>query len=64
MNMTNSRNTKFDPLFKILKESQVNLLYTSDSYMLTLANCEDPDEIPHNVTFHQGLHCLPRRNQS
>ena len=24
----------------------------------TLANNEDPDEMPHNVTFPQGLHCL------
>ena len=30
----------------------------------TLANCEDPDEMPHNVAFHQGLHCLLRQNQS
>ena len=24
----------------------------------TLANNEDPDEMPHNAAFHQGLHCL------
>ena len=24
----------------------------------TLANTEDPDEMPHNAAFHQGLHCL------
>ena len=24
----------------------------------TLANSEDADERPHNVAFHQGLHCL------
>ena len=24
----------------------------------TLANSEDPDEIPYNAAFHQGLHCL------
>ena len=24
----------------------------------TLANREDPDEMPQNVAFHQGLHCL------
>ena len=28
--------------------------------MSTLANSEDPDEMPHNVAFHQGLHCLPK----
>ena len=32
--------------------------------MGTLANSEDPDEIPHNAAFHQGLHCLIRHNQS
>ena len=21
---------------------------------------EDPDEMPHNATFHQGLHCFPK----
>ena len=25
-----------------------------------LANSEDPDEMPHNVAFYQGLHCLLR----
>ena len=28
--------------------------------MGTLANSEDPDEMPHNAAFHQGLHCLLR----
>ena len=32
--------------------------------MGTLLNSEDPDEMPHNVAFHQGLHCLLRQNQS
>ena len=32
--------------------------------MGTLANSEDQDEMPHYVAFHQGLHCLPRQNQS
>ena len=26
--------------------------------MLTLENSEDPDEMPHNTAFHQGLHNL------
>ena len=26
--------------------------------MSFLANSEDPDEMPHNAAFHQGLHCL------
>ena len=28
--------------------------------MGTLANSEDQDEMPHNVAFHKGLHCLLR----
>ena len=26
----------------------------------TFTNSEDPDEMPHNAAFHQGLHCLLR----
>ena len=32
--------------------------------MVNFANSEDPDEMPHNAAFHQGLHCLPRQNRS
>ena len=32
--------------------------------MGTLANSDDPDEMPHNAAFHQGLHCLLRQNGS
>ena len=39
----------------------INPLNTSDSKMCTLANSEDPDEMPLNVAFHQGLHCLLRQ---
>ena len=28
----------------------------------TLSNREDPDEMPHDVSFHPGLHCLLRQN--
>ena len=28
------------------------------SKTVTFANMEDPDEMPHNVAFHLGLHCL------
>ena len=28
--------------------------------MSTLANNEDPDEMPHFAAFHLGLHCLLR----
>ena len=30
--------------------------------MGTLANSEDPDEMPLNVAFHQSLHCLLKRS--
>ena len=32
--------------------------------MGTLANNKYPDEILHNVVFHQSLHCLLRQSQS
>ena len=32
--------------------------------MGTLGNSEDPDEMPHYATFHQGLHYLLRLKQS
>ena len=32
--------------------------------MGTVANSEDRDELPHNATFHQGLHCFLRENRS
>ena len=28
----------------------------------TLANSEDPDEMPHKAAFHEGLHCLLKKN--
>ena len=31
--------------------------------MGTLANSEEPDEMPHNARFHQALHCTVRQNQ-
>ena len=31
--------------------------------MGTFSNSEDPDEMQHNATFHQGLHCLLRLKQ-
>ena len=44
---------------KMVLLEQFNPLYTSHSKMHTLANSEDPDELPH-VAFHQGIHCLLR----
>ena len=32
--------------------------------MGTLANSVDPDEMPQNVVFHLGLHCLLGQNLS
>ena len=31
--------------------------------MRSLANSEDPDEMPHRVAFHQGLHCNLKRKK-
>ena len=39
-------------------------VHTSDSQMSTLANNEDPDKMPYNAAFHQGLHCLLRQKLS
>ena len=41
-----------------------NLLYTSNSKMRTLTNSEDPDEMPHDAAFQQGLHCCSRTKKS
>ena len=30
---------------------------------VTLANSEDPDEMPQNAAFHQGLHCFAETKQ-
>ena len=32
--------------------------------MCTLANSEDPDEMPRKAAFLQGLHCLQRKKRS
>ena len=34
------------------------ILYGSDYIRATMANSEDPDEMLHNASYHQGLHCL------
>ena len=38
-------------------------MYTGNTYMGTLANSEDSDEMQHNAAFHHGLHCLLRLKQ-
>ena len=30
--------------------------------MGTLANRDEPDEMPHSAAFHQGYHCLGQNN--
>ena len=40
----------------LIQFHNIEPLYTDDSLTRTFANSEDPDEMPHNVTFHQGLH--------
>ena len=41
-------------------------MYAGNSFQLlsTFANNKDPDEIPHNGAFDQGLHCLLRQKRS
>ena len=36
-------------------------MYFRNLKMCTWANSEDPDEMPQNVAFHHGIHCLPRK---
>ena len=44
----------------VLKKSHyiTNPLYMGNPKTGTFTNSEDPDEMPHNAAFHQGLHCL------
>ena len=42
----------------------IRLGLTGISKMRTLANSEDPDELPHHAAVHHGLHCLLRQKQS
>ena len=35
-------------------------IFLSHKIVFILANCADPDEMPHNAAFHLGLHCLPK----
>ena len=44
--------------YEILMFFSLNPLYMGNPYTSTFKNSEDPDEMPHNVTFHQGLHCI------
>ena len=37
-----------------------NIVFLSLKINFVLANSADPDEMPHNVAFLLGLHCLPK----
>ena len=37
-----------------------NIVFLSLKIDFVLANSADPDEMLHNVAFHQGLRCLPK----
>ena len=39
--------------------SQKNIVFISLKIDFVIANSEEADEMPHNVAFHQGLHCFP-----
>ena len=42
----------------------VNPFYNGDSKISTLENSEDPDEMPHDAAFYQGLHCKGKKRSS
>ena len=44
-------------------QSEANPLWIRTPKTGTLINSEDAVEMPHNVAFHQNLHCLPRQNR-
>ena len=44
--------------------TRFTLSYTGDSEMRTLANSEDPNEMPHEAAFYQGLCYLLRQKRS
>ena len=52
------------PFAWCLARAVLNSLWTRNPKTVTLTNSEDPDEMPPNAAFHQGLHCLRRQNRS
>ena len=54
------------PVFLSFKKtkSHLTLCILETPKGVLLASSEDPDEMPHNKAFHQGLHCLLRLKQS
>ena len=48
-------------IFRTVAVGRFTLCILVNSYkMHILVNSEDPDEMPHNKAFHQGIHCLLR----
>ena len=43
-----------------LQFSKKKIIFFSLKIYFILANSADPDEMPHNVAFHLGHHCLPK----
>ena len=50
-------------MFIFSNHTSFNPFHSGYWYMGTPANGDDPDEMPHNAAFHQGLHCLQRLKQ-
>ena len=54
-----------ETLFSItIRTFYLNPFWTINPLTSTLINSEDPHEMPHNAAFHQGMHCLLRKNRS
>ena len=47
---------KDDPLYLLMSYS---IVFLSFMIVLFLADSIDPDEMPQNMVFHLGIHCLP-----
>ena len=39
---------------------KINFLFLFLKIVFIMANCVDPDEMPHDAAFHLCLHCLPK----
>ena len=54
------------PVFASFKKTKSHLILCmlETPERVLLASSEDPDEMPHDAAFHQGLHCLLRLKQS
>ena len=60
-------NTRFSYTFTFWSAIPFNPLWNenhSTGTLTDMANSEDQAEMPHNVAFYQGLHCLLRQNRS